>query len=463
MQEFVDRTGLPGPRSWSNQIFPDGQADHPLTGITWYEAAAYAAFRGKCLPTIFQWEKAARNGANNPLGVTMPWGLWQGSIAGRANLATSSTVPVGKMEFGMSPFGCYEMAGNVSEWCLNETSEGFIASGGSWASLSQAWGYFGIYPSFQHSNQIGFRCVLNASDAKGDQGAMRIDIDVEVPQFTPAPEAEVRTWFAHYEYDKDVPLDARVVDRAETNDWWREKIEYNGADGERAIAYLYLPKHFPGPHQVIHLMPAGDVGFRLRTVPQSIEADYGAFVRSGRAVFAVVLRGYLERDLPTGWMGPDPFTIEYVEAKARHIIDLRRGLDYLLARGDVDASGVAFLGSSLGSPMMVQPAIEPRYRAVILSGAAIAKADARRHPAANAINFAPLIRSPKLLVHGRYDESAPLRTSAEPLFKLLTEPKRIILFDGGHCPDPEFLVPEVNTWLDKTLGPVKRGGHSRSE
>ena len=68
MKEFKDRTGLPGPRSWSSQNFPEGKADYPVTDITWYEASAYAAFRGKQLPTIFQWEKAARNGNASALG-----------------------------------------------------------------------------------------------------------------------------------------------------------------------------------------------------------------------------------------------------------------------------------------------------------------------------------------------------------------------------------------------------------
>jgi dienelactone hydrolase len=452
-RELTDRTGLPGPRGWSNQTFPDGKADHPVVGITWYEAAAYAAFRGKSLPTIFQWEKAARDGARSPLGVTMPWGLLEGSSVGRANLAAGDTVAVGRLEFGMSPFGCFEMAGNVSEWCLNETAEGFIASGGSWASISPAWGYFGIYPGFRHSDEVGFRCVMNSVAAAGDQGAMWIDIDDEVPQFTPAPEAAVRTWFAHYEYDRDVAL-AERVETTETDEWRRERIEYNGADGQRALAYLYLPKHFAGPHQVIHLRPAGDVWAGHRTVPQSIEADYASFVRSGRAVFAVVLNGFPERETPRGLVAPNPASIEFVEAHAREIVDMRRGLDYLLGREDVDADGVAFLGVSFGGRHMVLPAMESRYGAVILANAGIA--NSVDHPAANGVNFAPLIQAPKLLVHGRYDESSPLRISAEPLFGLLAEPKRMIVYDGGHRPDPEFLVPEVNRWLDETLGPVTR-------
>lgn len=66
MNLMVDRTGLPGRRSWSNQNFPDGKGEHPVTDVTWYEAEAYAAFRGKQLPTVFQWEKAARNGRLGP-------------------------------------------------------------------------------------------------------------------------------------------------------------------------------------------------------------------------------------------------------------------------------------------------------------------------------------------------------------------------------------------------------------
>jgi dienelactone hydrolase len=203
---------------------------------------------------------------------------------------------------------------------------------------------------------------------------------------------------------------------------------------------------------VIHLRPAGDVGAGHRTVPESIEADYGSLVRSGRAVFAVVLSGYPEREAPTGLVAPNPTSIEFVEAHAREIVDMRRGLDYLLARDDVDERGIAFLGVSFGGRHMVLPAIESRYRAVILAEAGIA--NSVDHPAVNGVNFAPHIQVPKLLVHGNYDEAVPLKTMAEPLFNLFTGQKELVLYEGGHRPDPEDLAQIVNAWLDKTLGPV---------
>jgi hypothetical protein len=437
-------------------------------GITWYEAAAYAAFREKSLPTIFQWENAARfrwkrrgiTEFNNPHGVTMPWGLHEGWTIGRANFDGAGTVPVGSFEFGMSPYGCYDMAGNVAEWCLNETSEGFIASGGSWASIPAAWGLFGIYPGFRRSDEVGFRCVVNSPDSTGDQGAKWIDISKEVPRFDPAPEAEVKRWFTHYDYKK-THLDAHVIERTETDEWRREKVKYSGANGERALAYLYLPKHFRAPYQVIHILPAGAVTYRQHRVFQSIEANYGAFIRSGRAVFAVVLRGYLERDRPAGWVPPDPDAIEYVDMMAEHVVDLRRGLDYLRARDDLDAGRIAYMSVSHGGILMALPAIEPRYGAAIFVADGVAKWDLRGHPAVSGINFAPLIRAPKLLVHGRYDECFPLKTVAEPLYRLFQEPRKMVVYDGAHRPDEKDLVGPASTFLDETLGPVQRVATSK--
>lgn len=471
MRLFVDDTGRAGPRGWSNQNFPRGKGEHPVTRITWYEAAAYASYRGKSLPTIFQWENAARFkwkgrgfiNFNNPLGVTMPWGLHEGETLGRANLSTSGTVPVGELDFGMSPYGCYEMAGNAAEWCLNETSQGFIASGGSWASLPQAWGYFGIYPALHESSEIGFRCVLNTSGATGDQGAMWINIDEEVPRYARAPESEVKKWHSYYNYDRQAPLDARIVEVKETDEWRREKIDYIGAEGERVLAYLYLPRQIAGPCQVVQFVPAGDVSYRIRTVPQSIEADYIELVRSGRAVLTVVLRNYLERYSPATETDPEPGSVEQVEKKARDVVDMRRGIDYLETRHDIDMSHVAYMTVSRAGIIMALPALESRISATIFVGDTIGKWDMQNHPATSAVNFAPLIGGPKLMVHGKYDESAPLKTVAEPLYDLLTGPKKKVLFDGGHRPEPEFLMPVVNSWLDMTFGPTTTVVARRSE
>ncbi|MBM4048978.1 MAG: formylglycine-generating enzyme family protein [Planctomycetes bacterium] len=108
--EFVDATGAAAPKGWVKGKHPKGREDHPVVGVSWYEALAFARWAGKRLPSEMEWEKAAR-GTDGRL---WPWGnFWDES---RCNVFSDGTEPVGKYEKGKSPHGCLDMAGNVWEW-----------------------------------------------------------------------------------------------------------------------------------------------------------------------------------------------------------------------------------------------------------------------------------------------------------------------------------------------------------
>ena len=59
MAEFTDKTGRPGPSTWEAGDYPEGQENYPVSGISWYEAAAYAEYSGKSLPTVEHWRSGA--------------------------------------------------------------------------------------------------------------------------------------------------------------------------------------------------------------------------------------------------------------------------------------------------------------------------------------------------------------------------------------------------------------------
>lgn len=459
MKEFRDRTGLPGPRSWSGQNFPEGKAEHPVTDITWHEAAAYAAFRGKQLPSVFQWEKAARNGLfiyNS--GYALPWGAMEfgGTVVGHANFNGSGTLPVNSFPFGASPFGCYQMAGNVSEWCANEVTDGFTVAGGSWKDLFYVFTDIGAFPGFHASDRIGFRCVRNFPGAIGDQGSAKIDTASQIPVYTPTSDASFQALLSHYRYDHS-PLEPQIVESIETPDWKREKISYLGGNDERAIGYLYLPKSASPPFQVIQFVPAGDVYGNFNTVPESTEMQVAPFIKSGRAVWAVVFKGFKEREHPAGYSPPRYVTVRRREEVVRNATDLSRGLDYLATRKDLELNRLAYYGYSQGAQEgQIYTAVEKRYRSVVFVAGSIPPGAGGWIAEASPPKFAAHIRAPKLLLNGRYDEVNPIRTNVEPAFKLLREPKRMQLYDAGHTPPLEIIVPVINAWLDETLSPVKR-------
>ena len=59
MAVFHDLTGRPGPANWSLGTYPEGTAELPVAGVSWYEAMAYAEFVGKAIPTVYEWRRAA--------------------------------------------------------------------------------------------------------------------------------------------------------------------------------------------------------------------------------------------------------------------------------------------------------------------------------------------------------------------------------------------------------------------
>ncbi len=455
MRRLVDRTGLPGPRGWSGGTFPDGRADHPVTGVSWYEADAYARVRGKSLPTIFQWEKAARDGVYVVTGDTvMPWGLERGADP-RADFDARDTVPVRSGAAGMSPYGCYHMAGNVTEWTRNAAPGGFVTAGGAFTDPPYLFGDYGIYPGLVSLPRIGFRCGRAVAGAAGEEGDAPISRAEQAPTYPRSSRAQFEAWLAHYRYDR-MPSEGKVEERTGTPDWTRERVSFAGSGGERVTAWLYLPSSARPPFQVVQFVPGSNV-YSGEPVSRFIEGGRIApLVKAGRALFVVVLPGYPGRERPQGYRRPGWDTVAFRQRAVAESVDIRRGVDYLLTRKDVDGSRIAFMNASISWQGILFAAVEPRYRSVVFVGDGVYPDQAKWIAEANPVNFAPHVRPPKLMLNGRWDEDFAFRTEAEPLFKLLAEPKSLQLFDGGHIPPAEVLVPAVNAWLDRTMGPVAR-------
>ncbi len=185
-KKFIDATERKSPGHFKNRTFPPGKADHPVTFVTWFDAEAYCQWAEKRLPTDAEWEKAAR-GTD---GRMFPWG--DALEMQRANTpmrwaqlgAFGDTSPVGAFAEGVSPYGLYDMAGNVWEWTAswyqaypgNKTpSESYgerykVLKGGSWWDCS--FYQCGISaPVFNRSffarktanDTFGFRCARDAA------------------------------------------------------------------------------------------------------------------------------------------------------------------------------------------------------------------------------------------------------------------------------------------------------------
>jgi len=159
MQKFVDKTGLPAPRQWTGATFPPGKGNHPVVGVSWYEAAAFARWSGTRLPNQDQWWRAALADGQDPF----PWGRDGATIDMRANFGQVGTMPVGTFAAGVSPFGCYDMAGNVREWLTDVAprTDDYLVAGGSWQDPSYMFelAHSEHFNPSSSNDAIGFRLV----------------------------------------------------------------------------------------------------------------------------------------------------------------------------------------------------------------------------------------------------------------------------------------------------------------
>ncbi len=147
-EAFRDRTGKPGPSTWEAGRYPAAKEKHPVAGVSWFEAAAYAKFRGKSLPTIYHWAYAA---CTNEASIIIPL----------SNFEEEGTVTVGSRG-GIGFTGLSDMAGNVKEWCWNAadpTGKRRYIPGGAWGDPSYQFLEADAQSPWDRAATNGFRCV----------------------------------------------------------------------------------------------------------------------------------------------------------------------------------------------------------------------------------------------------------------------------------------------------------------
>lgn len=441
---FRDSTGRPGPSTWAAGHYPEGQADFPVSGVSWFEASAYAAYAGNTLPVLSQWYQAA------PLDLTA-------YVTPVSNIGQSAPAAVGAYK-GVGPYGTYDTAGNVREWVANVVDDNLrFILGGSFKSQAYLYSSPEALSPFDRSEGNGFRSVRNLAPLPKNATDPYHRVARDFAAYKPAAEDVFRAYSLLYAYP-DTPLNAKVEGIVkETEDWREEKVSFDAAyNGERMSAYLFLPKRVKPPFQTVLFFPSARVFFLPENSKELGDTKFFDYiVQSGRAVVYPIYENTYERrvkySLPDG--------SQDIDLTTKWFKDAGRTLDYLKTRPDIDSSRLAYLGVSMGSAYgtIIATLLQDRLKTVIfLDGGYFLGAPP---PGGDQADFVPRLKKPVLMVNGRYDYTFPVDKAQDPLFQMLGTPaaqKSHVILDTPHDVTEQHpqLVKAVLDWLDQYLGRV---------
>ncbi len=336
MSRFRDKAGRPGPSTWELGNYPEGEANNPVTGVSWYEAAAYAEYLGKSLPTVYHWHNAA--------------GAWCASdIVPLSNFGGHGLRPVGSYQ-GMSPYGTYDMAGNAKEWCWNATGDMRFILGGAWNEPGYMFNDEDAQSPFFRSATYGFRCVKYLPGGTLPNAAIQAipTTHRDFAKEKPVPDRVFAIFKNLYRYDP-APLDSVLDPVEENNEYWKkQKVTFNAAYGsERMSAFLFLPKNATPPYQTAVYFPGSYVIYQRSSRDLDL-FGWDFIVKSGRALVFPIYKSTFERGDGLKSNSPDA-TAFYRDHVIDWSKDLGRTIDYIETRKEPRPRKARLLRPELGS------------------------------------------------------------------------------------------------------------------
>jgi dienelactone hydrolase len=453
---FTDNTGKPGPSNWEFGRYPQGRGNYPVTGVSWYEAMAFAKFKGKSLPSVYHWLRATVMMLEG-LEPVSPGLIAQSNFSGE--IAPVDAYP------GVSAFGAFGTAGNAREWAYNSVGDSGQRAimGGSHSEPPYVFHNWVRADPLDRTETNGLR-LARFGDAQIAELLEPIPYQQLDRSFDPpiADDQTFESFVQLYQYAR-TPLTAHVESEVTEPLFTRQKVLLKPGVGSEFLVYIWLPETAEPPYDALLYM-GGYGGFRTKhnmetNFPWQESEFFDMLLRSGRAVVWPVWYGSYQRWVNVEGLPQEMIPQAALEQHREWNRDAGLTLDYLQSRKDFTGN-VAYLGVSFGASLNWKTLyFQPRVAAAVqLVGGLPILPPGYLPSSAHSIHYLPRITMPVLMLNGTADTLVPVEY-AETAMKLLGTPedeKRLVLYPSGHWPLPRNQMRrEILQFLDEHLGTTR--------
>ncbi len=449
MKLFTGKYGKPGPANWSYGKFPDGLENYPVTGISWFEANAYAKFRNLDIPNVFQWLYASGTGFS---------GIYDSKMIDDSNFNSNQMREVTDTRGNAN--GVYNIAGNVKEWLHNpfgDKKDEYSILGGSYQEPSYYVKNYASLPPVDRSIGNGIRLVKNLNTDQKDQNKTLV-----VPDFyrdiTSEPDVsdEVFELFkSQFDYKKtELNVSTQIADDFQSG-YTLETFNLNTTydSKEKLFGYIIYSNNYKDRYSPVIVVPSARaiLNKTVDELPENILSQFKYLIDEGYAIFHPIYFNTYSRERAINTWLPNE-SEEYKEMIVKWGQDYKRSLDYLQTRKDFKFKNLSYYGYSLGSRYAnILLAIDNRVRSafIVVGGLRMqrAKKEIDEH------FYLRRVKTPIFHIVGKLDATLGYEDVYLPWKKLvgtdLDDLKTLELDDFGHGIPKDTIVKYHKSWIEK--------------
>jgi predicted esterase len=445
---MIDSTGLQGPANWEVGTYLEGGERLPVTGISWYEALAYARYKGNILPPMYHWIKAAFP----PAEIVAPI---SSQLLKNSNFSQKAIKEVGN---GPGANGTFDMAGNAREWVWNIFGGRGLAMGGGYTDPQYSATQNTPLARMNRSSINGFRTarLINPRDLNPFGDPINRQEPKPLSFYKPMSDEVFKVYSRNYEVN-EAPLNIKEIYADDSHPVWiKERVQIDvGYNNEKMDVLVFKPKGTFQPTPSVIVYPGANY---FSTPPEIDDINPGEFgldfiIKSGRTLVWPAWKGSLDRMTTSLTASPEERLRNFRELLRYWTVDTHKTLDYLETRQDMDSKNFFYLGMSYGSLFTTHTLLfEDRYNAALhYVGGAVPTYP----PMSDGINHLPRIKTPFLMLNGEDDYLVP-KSSALTLYNFSGTPeedKKIIFYNSGHWPLPrnQMIKESLATMEEFTL------------